>query len=214
MKNEFKNIALSDFDIKQEADSPIAEFTGHAAIFGNIDSDEDIIIPGAFAKTLIKRPNVKLLYQHDTRKVPGIIDELREDHRGLFIKGRTINTTLGRNVAEEMREGAIDKFSIGFRTIDAEVDKSNIRTIKEVELFEVSLVTFPANEKAAVASVKAANEINSVRDFEDFLRDAGYSRKHAKYITSHGFISEEKLRDADNTELVALLTNFTNKIRN
>ena len=106
---------------------------------------------------------------------------------------------------------AIDSLSIGFAPVTVEIDeKKNIRYLKELDLFEVSLVTFPANEKAVITNVKS--QISTIRDFEGFLRDAGYSREEAKSIASRGFLYKEQ-RDAELLEqkLNNLLNQFKGK---
>lgn len=170
-------------------------FEGYGAVFGNIDSWDDIIVPGAFAKTLAeheaKGKKPKLLWQHDRKEIIGAWEAIQEDQNGLFVKGRLFKDEIAR--AREayvlLKSGELDSLSIGFYARDYSVDeKTWIRTIKEVELKEISLVTFPANEDARVSAVKAAGRVKTIRQFEDFLRDAGgFSAKEAKAIASAGF---------------------------
>jgi uncharacterized protein len=182
------------FEIKKEPDAD-GLFEGYASVFGIVDQGMDVVERGAFGKSIGSGRKVKMLWQHDTAKVIGVWDELREDERGLYVKGRLLK---GVAQAEEamvlMRAGAIDSMSIGYRTIET-VPEGNgrIRKLMEVELHEISLVTFPMLPDAKVTDIKS---IKTERDFEAFLRDAGYSRKEAAAITLHGFKAITGQRDA------------------
>lgn len=154
MKSEF-GIAL-DFDVKSV--STEGAFTGYAAVFGNEDLGKDVLMPGAFTKSLGSRPaaKVKMLFQHDPAEPIGIWTDLTEDAKGLRAKGQLIlDTTKGREVHALMRAGALDGLSIGFRTLKDRFDRAKgIRYVEEVDLPEVSVVTFPMNPRATVSSVK------------------------------------------------------------
>ncbi len=182
------------FEIKKEPDQDGA-FEGYASVFGVVDQGLDVVERGAFAKSLGSGRKVKMLWQHDQHKVIGVWDEVKEDERGLFVSGRLLK---GVAQAEEamvlMRNGAIDSMSIGYRTIEAIPEGGGrIRKLTEVELHEISLVTFPMLPDAKVTAMKSAT---TEREFEAFLRDAGYSRKEATAITLHGFKGLTGLRDA------------------
>lgn len=180
-----------DFNVKSEGDTRTIE--GYGAVFGNIDSTGDIITQGAFAESLSRRMP-KMLYQHWSEKLIGRWDEAREDSKGLYVKGTLARTGLGNEAYELAQMGALDGMSIGYSPNDYEHDDKGIRTLKKVELWEVSLVTFPANTQARVTGVKGHK---TEREFEEFLRDAGgYSREAAKTIASHGFKALSGQRDA------------------
>jgi len=136
-------------------------FEGYASTFGNVDQGRDIMVKGAFAKSLQSRPagKVKLLRQHDWNAPIGVLVDAKEDSRGLFVKGRLVlESALARETHALMKAGALDSMSIGFRTIRDEFDRpKGIRKLLEVELREVSIVTFPMNEAATVSAVKAAD---------------------------------------------------------
>lgn len=157
------------------------EFEGYAAYFGNRDSGGDIVERGAFAQTLKSRPaqSVKMLLQHDMAQPVGIWTDLKEDDRGLWAKGRLLlTTTIGRETHEFLKAGALDGLSIGFRTVKSSVDKrTGARRLTQIELFEISIVTFPLNEQTRVASVKTEFD---PREMEDALRDAGLSQRDRK----------------------------------
>jgi uncharacterized protein len=182
------------FEIKREPDED-GTFEGYASVFDVVDQGMDVVAKGAFTKSLGSGRKVKMLWQHDSGKVIGVWDEMREDERGLYVKGRLLkDVTLGREAMALMRAGAIDSMSIGYRTIEAVPEAGGrVRKLTEVDLFEVSVVTFPMNEAARVTDVKS---LTTEREFEAFLRDAGYSRKEAKALTLHGFKGLTGLRDA------------------
>ena len=187
-------LATGNFEIKADANDS-GRIKGYGAYYGNIDRGYDVIEQGAFAD--IKR-TVKMLYEHQSSKLLGTWDIVKEDSKGLLVEGNiNINTTLGRDVYELAKSGALSDMSVGFKTQDYEYDKQSIRRIKKAELFEVSLVSFPMNEKANILSVKSS-DIETERDFEHFLKQAGYSNKHAKLITTHGF--KTFMQKKDDTE--------------
>ena len=200
---EYKEISLSGLEVKQDGENGV--FEGYASTFGNVDSVGDIIERGAFMDS-IKQRMPKMLWQHRMDKPIGVYTEIREDNKGLYVKGKLANTTLGNEAAELARMGAIDSMSIGFSIDDYEVNREEkTRTIKSLKLFEISLVTFPANDKAVITSAKSELPRNE-RDFEKFLRDAGYSRKQASAITSAGF--KDALNSQRDAELIALDNTF------
>ncbi|MDO5704107.1 MAG: HK97 family phage prohead protease [Paracoccus sp. (in: a-proteobacteria)] len=128
---------------------------GYASLFGLTDQGGDAVAPGAFAASLerltAKGDKVRMLWQHDPAKPIGVWDEVREDSRGLWVRGRLLpDVTLAREAAALISAGAIDGLSIGYRTIRAEKDAAGRRSLKEVELWEVSLVTFPMLPEAKV----------------------------------------------------------------
>jgi len=147
---------LIELDTKSIAED--GTFSGYAATFGNVDQGGDIILPGAFAKSLLARPatRVKMLRQHDQSEPIGVWTSLVEDRKGLKAEGRIIvDTVKGRETHLLMKAGALDGMSIGYRVKRARFDRAkNARLIEEVELAEVSIVTFPMNPKATVTAVK------------------------------------------------------------
>lgn len=168
------------------------EFEGYASTFGNIDQGNDRVMAGAFAESLRRRPieRIKMLYQHDPEKIIGRWLEAREDGNGLHVKGKLFtNMARGREVYELMKEGVLDGLSIGFRTMaDAWNSDEKVRELNELDLREISVVTFPMNESASVMLVKE-DRLPTEREFERHLRDAGFSRSQAKAIVSSGFRS-------------------------
>jgi len=182
------------FELKREPDAD-GYFEGYAAVFENVDRGMDVIQRGAFAKSLGSGRKVKLLWQHDMGSVIGVLVELREDERGLYVKGRLLaDVRKGAEALSLLRAGAIDGISIGYRTVQATKEGGgSVRRLLEVDLYEVSLVTMPMNELATVTDVKS---IRTEREFERFLRDAGLTRKEATAVTLHGFKGLTDQRDA------------------
>lgn len=180
--------------LKREPDQD-GIFEGYASVFGVVDQGMDVVERGAFAKSLGRR-KVKMLWQHEMDKPIGVWEDIYEDERGLFVRGRILKEVeKGREAMALLKAGAIDSMSIGYRTIEAAPEgDGRVRKLLEVDLFEISLVTFPMLPDAKVTNVKS---ITTERDFERFLRDAGYSRKEATAITLHGFKALLTQRDAD-----------------
>lgn len=202
MDMEIKHFSLHDV----KADEAARTIEGWASTFGNADSDNDIISPGAFADS-IKTKMPKMLWQHRTDQVIGVWTEANETPQGLYVKGTILDTTLGEDAYKLAKAGAIDSMSIGFSTQKYTVDReSGTRIIQAVKLWEVSLVTFPANEMARIMGVKSAHA--NEREFESFLREAGYSRDAAKIITAKGFKALGNQREAEDPELDTLCNLF------
>lgn len=136
-------------------------FSGHAAVFGNVDRVNDVIVAGAFSNTLKSGRKVKLLWNHDQNTVIGVVYELTEDETGLFIKARFADTPKAQEIRKLAQMGAVDAMSIGYRTVDYSYSDTGVRLLKEIALFEISLTAFPANELATIQSVKSENAENA-----------------------------------------------------
>ncbi len=178
------------FELKR-LDGAEGVFEGYASVFDQVDDGRDAVLPGAFARSLAEKGAraIKLLWQHDPKEPIGIIESLREDARGLFVKGRLLlDLRRAREALSLMRSGALDGLSIGYRAAKARHDRTRgVRLLEDIDLWEVSLVTFPMQRAARVAAFKAALP-QSIRDFEGFLREAGgFSRREAKALAAHGF---------------------------
>ena len=133
-------------------------FSGYASLFGETDLNRDVLLPGAFLKSIRERgaAGIRMLFQHDPAAPIGVWKEIREDARGLFVRGRLMpEVEKAREVLALMRAGAIDGLSIGFRTVRGRTDaKSGVRRLIEVDLWEISVVTFPMLPAARVSAVK------------------------------------------------------------
>lgn len=209
---ETKHLAL-----EVKADGEAGEFSGYGSVFGNVDSYGDRIEAGAFSGSLATRMP-KLVWQHDLYQPIGKWVEAKEDDRGLFLRGKlSLGVEKGREAYELMKDGALDGLSIGYRT-KAAVNDGNVRILKEIDLWEVSLVTIGANPDALVTGVKSDM---TESDLEDVLRSKGFSRTAAKAIVARGWkgyrdvlreagvaVPEVDPREAD--ELKRLLQSLTN----
>lgn len=155
------------------------EVTGYASVFGACDQGGDIVARGAYARSLAALGRagrrVRMLWQHDPAQPIGVWDEIREDDRGLFVKGRVLtDVARGREAAALLAAGAIDGLSIGYRTVKAEKDANGRRVLSDLDLWEVSLVTFPMLPDARVAAkADDAAATALTRDLADALDRAG-----------------------------------------
>lgn len=184
---EIKSIAL---ELKAD-DAGTVE--GYGSVFGGTDSYGDRIVPGAFAKSIAQR-KPKMLWQHRMDKPIGVWDEVVEDGKGLRLKGRLAATDLAKEARELVKMGAMDGLSIGFRTMADEME-GNVRLLKEIDLWEVSFVTIPADSAARIGGIKS---LATERDIEDALRSSvGFSRREAKAFIAKGWGGVLALRDAD-----------------
>lgn len=129
---------------------------GYASTFGNVDRHRDMVIPGAFKASLAKRMP-KMLKQHYMNDVIGVIDVAVEDEKGLYIEARLPKAnSMVKDLEPLLKMGALGDFSIGYNTVDSEVLDDGTRLLKELDLWEVSIVTIPANPEAKIESVKGA----------------------------------------------------------
>lgn len=145
----------------ESSDENTGEFSGYAAVFGNLDDGNDIIEKGAFAKTIAADlDRIKILALHNSSWLPvGKPLELREDEHGLFIRGKISDTSMGRDVMTLLRDGVLCELSIGYDAVDFEWDgDSGIRHLKEIKLWEVSIVTWAMNDQATIDEVKSMAE--------------------------------------------------------
>lgn len=175
-----------DVPFKIKAVSEDGLFSGYGSVFGVIDSYKEVVAPGAFSESLSQRTPA-LLWQHRSGEPIGVYSALREDQTGLYVEGKlALKTARGAEAYELLKMGAISGLSIGFVTRDDSYDRvTGIRTLKKVDLWEVSLVTFPANDAARVSGVKSIDTIASLSDAESYLRDAGgLSRREATALVS------------------------------
>lgn len=198
-------------------------FSGYGAVFGNVDAYGDVIAPGAFAKSIAHfKSNPEkwpaMLAQHGGWRMTaqdmtpvGVWTEMREDDHGLYVEGKLADTPRGRELYTLMKmepRPAINGLSIGYIPTDftdSMDDGEPVRTLTGIDLIELSLVTFPANGEARVSHVKDGGA-PSIRDAEQALREAGFSRSQAKALLAQGY-KALSLRDADDgeAEIAALL---------
>jgi HK97 family phage prohead protease len=179
-------------------------FEGYASLFDRQDLGRDVVAPGAFRDSLAKRgaAGIRMLFQHDPNQPIGVWTRLYEDARGLYARGR-LTTEVGkaREVLSLMRAGAIDGLSIGFRAVKgARNPKTGVRRLEGIDLWEISVVTFPMLPEARITSVKAqrvAGRRPTEREFERWLtQDAGFTRSEARALVRDGLKGLTPPRDA------------------
>lgn len=174
-------------------------FSGYASLFGRVDLGKDVVEKGAFARSLKARgaAGIRMLFQHDPAEPIGVWTEIREDARGLFVRGKlTRDVARAREVLSLMKGGALDGLSIGFRAVRTRKDAgSGVRRILEADLWEISVVTFPMLPEARIDTVKGG--LPTIRQFESWLtRDAGLTRGEARRVIARGFADLVRGRDA------------------
>lgn len=128
---------------------------GYACLFGVVDLGRDMVLPGAFGESLALRGagGVRMLYQHDPAEPIGVWTDIREEPRGLYVRGRlSPSVARARECAALVREGALDGLSIGFKAVEARTDpRTRVRRLSRIDLWEVSIVTFPMQPGARLA---------------------------------------------------------------
>lgn len=225
MAREHASVSLRDLKL---ASRTARTFSGYGSVFGNVDSHGDVIAKGAFRRTLQEHAAANtmpaMLSQHGGgpfggEMMPiGVWTSMVEDELGLRVEGRLSDTDRGQEAYILLKDGALSGLSIGY-----EVRQSTIgtragepkRTLTDIELWEVSLVTFPSNRRARVEAVKGSqgNEI-SQRDCERALREAGLPRELAKAILAKGWraVTERPDGEKETLELIEALQAGTNSL--
>lgn len=191
-------------------------FTGYGSVFGVRTYNGQSFLPGCFTShlnaTKAQGRMPALLWQHDDTQPIGVYSSMSEDDNGLLLEGQlALGTQRGREAYELLKMKALTGLSIGYEIVKSKWDDANkTRLIQEANVFEVSLVTIPGNDAARVTSVQSAAErIATPREFEHFLREAGYSRTAAKAITASGFKqANPNPRDADGESHTGLLASL------
>lgn len=178
-KTEVKTV---DFEL-EDIDTENGIFSGYGAVFSNIDSGGDIIEPGAFTKTIAEGVGrIKILSGHNESLLPiGVPLELHEDAKGLFIKAKISDTTLGKDVKILIRDGVLGELSIGYDPVTFEYDADGIRHLKEVKLWEISVVTWAMNEEAVITDYKGGEMAARV---EEMTRDVASDIKAGRKISA------------------------------
>lgn len=202
---EVRSFALQ---IKAAGDDGTVE--GYGSVFGVRDNYDDVIAKGAFVQSLKDHKAAgtmpAMLWQHDADKPIGVWTEMVEDEKGLRIKGQlAMETVKGKEAHALLKMGALNGLSIGFMSKEWSHDReTEVRTLTAIDLWEVSLVTFPANEKARVTNVKSADELQAPKDAEKVLRDAGFSKSDATAFVSRVMRMGEVRSDSANSTAVAM----------
>lgn len=208
-----RNVA---FHVKEIGDE--GEFSGHGSVFDVVDWYRDIVMPGAFVESLegwkAKGALPPVLWQHMSTMPVGPHTLMREDAKGLYVEGRLMidpkeENPEARKAHALLKAKVIRGMSIGYDIAEGGMTyfkEENTYHLTKLDLWENSIVTFPANTEAMVENVKSIlrdGTLPSLSDYEDFLRDAGFSKKQAVILASHGLKallrsdSEGDRRDAD-----------------
>ncbi len=202
---EVRSFALQ---IKAACDDGTVE--GYGSVFGVRDNYDDVIAKGAFVQSLKDHKAAgtmpAMLWQHDADKPIGVWTEMVEDEKGLRIKGQlAMETVKGKEAHSLLKMGALNGLSIGFMSKEWAYDSAaEVRTLTAIDLWEVSLVTFPANEKARVTNVRSADELQAPKDAEKVLRDAGFSKSDATAFVSRVMRMGEVRRDSVDSTVAAM----------
>lgn len=228
-KIERKRLNIKESKLAASETTEKMEFSGYGSIFNNVDSYGDMIAPGAFANYISdakadKQDWPAMLLQHggwgvtSQDLVPiGVWADMAEDDLGLKMNGTLADIQKGQDIYTLMKmtpRPAIKGLSIGYYAREIAYGGKNDsydRLIKQIDLVEVSIVTFPANTLANVTSVKSKNDYTE-RDFEHLMQDAGFSRSEARDIINHGFKNFLAKQDAGKegqNEIIALLKKTT-----
>ena len=163
------------------------EFEGYASKFGIRDQGGDVVEKGAFASSLSQKEakQIKMLWQHDPSSPIGVWTHIKEDATGLYVKGKLLTSVAkAKETYDLMKAGVLDGLSIGYRTIKGFRDESGVRLLKELDLWEISVVTFPMLKEATVTGVKGDW---TKLDVERVLRDANMPNAMAVKLIAGGW---------------------------
>lgn len=214
-----------DFSFEIKAVEKDGFFSGYGSVFGVKDSYGEVVAPGAFAKSIAVRAakgrKLPTLWQHRSGEPLGVYEVVKEDSTGLYLEGRLLVDDVARAKEAQalMKAGAVTGLSIGYYVLaDSWNEKDRVRTLTELDLQEVSVVTFPANDEARVEVVKSmdhllkAGRMPSLPEFEDFLCEAGFSKTQAKAIAGKGLRPLLDRCEADgkpSSDVLAALKSFS-----
>lgn len=205
---EIKNLSLEVKDLHDDG-----TFSGYGSVFGVVDSYSDVVVKGAFKRTIRNNKNIKLLWQHDTREPIGIFTTIKEDEHGLYVEGKlAMDVQRGREAFSLMKMDAVNGLSIGFSTLVEEYDaKQAVRFLKEIKLYEISVVTFPANADSLINNVKNTDKTDMINNsIQSLLSDD--SVDHATKAAS-GDHSSNTVLDGENESDHESLKQFLSTIK-
>lgn len=199
-----------DFPFQLKSLSESGTFSGYGSVFGVKDTYDEIVSPGAFSDSLAEQKAKgrmpAMLWQHRSAEPLGVYTSMSEDEHGLRVEGQlALSTVRGAEAHSLLKMGAISGLSIGYIPREDSFDKvTGVLTLKKVDLWEVSLVTFPANDQARVQGVKNIELITDLKSAERYLREAGgFTRTEAKaYIARLKYLGQ---RDAEEGKQEAII---------
>mgnify|MGYP003648977580 CR=1 FL=1 len=211
---EHKQLNLASCAVKMGAEGSL-KFSGYASVFGGLDSYGDQIQSGAYKATLENRERPVQLRKDHYGPVIGKFTEIYEDEIGLFVSGElTKGHSAAEDTAASLRHGAISGLSIGYSVKDFE-QRGVVRVLKDIELFEISIVESPADNAAHISSIKSASKL---KDVELILRQKGFSQKEATEIVAtvkkiHG--EREAVKEVEqSTTYTQIIKNFNKETFN
>lgn len=195
-KDDGRHLKHREVAFKAKEVNDDGTFKGYASVFGNVDSYGEIVEAGAFAESIKRIKDsgdpLPVLWQHRSGEPIGGSDDLVEDDHGLKTSGFLMIDVIARAAEAHalLKRKVVKGLSIGYYVEDSSYnDKTGVRTLKKLDLAEYSIVTFPANTLAQVDAVKSickAGELPTMRQFEEFLRESGFSKSQATAIASRG----------------------------
>lgn len=161
----------SKFQVKESNDDSMT-IKAYGSVFGNEDSDKDVILKGAYKKTIKEwgpegADRIKLVAQHDISRPIARITSMKEDDYGLLIEAKFGDWTDSKDYYQMMKAGVINELSVGFVGVQKEENEFGGYTFKEIKLYEISAVTIAANDKAVVTEVKTSDPLKLVKQVED-----------------------------------------------
>ncbi len=220
MPNICKTLAFEQAEIKF-AGSGTSTFEGYASVFGVVDGDGDIILPGAFSKVLGSQSRqVSMHFNHRTWEIPvGKWLQIEEDSKGLLVHGELTPGHAGAaDLLAAMKHQTVGGLSVGFGATKDDYDRiATGRSFKSVSrLSEISICTNPANELATIASMKSLEGVTTIRDAEHWLRDAaGFSKTEAQAFIAciKSAVRSDSESGDDIAALVASISSFPSKLR-
>lgn len=214
-----RDIYLKGVKLETKLSADRRKFEAYASTFGNVDSDQDIILPGAFTKTIAEAfpaKRVKVLWQHNWAQPIGLPTVMLQDSKGLFTETELGRSTLARDAANDVEDGIVDRLSIGFWIPAGKSARrpDGVREISEVALMEYSLVTFPANDQAIITGVKSLREMVGYfksGDVSDALRSemAKEFKEIEALLKGQPLPSTEPDHSRDLLDLATMLKQFT-----
>jgi HK97 family phage prohead protease len=196
-KKRFDGVQIKDFQTEVKGSDGGKSFTGHGSVFGNIDSYNEVVAPGAFLKSISEinasGRALPVLWNHHSSEPIGKYTALSEDDRGLRVQGTLLvdSVSKAKEVAALVEDGIVSGLSIGYMVKDYSHDaETGVVTLKELKLREISIVTFPANGEARIETIKSklahGGELTK-RELEMLLRDAGLSKSQAIRTLRNGW---------------------------
>ncbi len=196
MENSVLSHKYRDHEIKQvpanlKFNQNNGVFEGYASLFGQVDMGNDMVMPGAFTDCLKKRGllGIKMLYQHDPHQPVGRWLEIKEDHKGLYVKGTLVrDVSKAKDIYHLMKAGVLDGLSIGFRAIEGRRNnKTGLRFLHKIDLWEISIVTFPMLEGARISAIKRVKNKFQTAGLAKLISNATHKLRQTNLHMKHAY---------------------------